>query len=228
MKTVAIIQARMNSERLPGKTLFQISGRPVLQYIIDRLIHCDGIAEIVVATSVMAENDAVDFYCIERKIACHRGPEEDVAKRFIEVIEKYGYESFVRVNGDSPLIDQRLISKGIKIFFNKNYDLVTNVFPRTYPKGQSVEVIKAESFKAAYSKMEEKDDKEHITRYFYSHSNEYEIFNFESGNYYGDIQLSVDTPRDMRVFENIIKKMDRSHWEYSYEDILRIYQNMTE
>ncbi len=76
--------------------------------------------------------------------------------------------------------------------------------------------------------MEEKDDKEHITRYFYSHSNEYEIFNFESGNYYGDIQLSVDTPRDMRVFENIIKKMDRSHWEYSYEDILRIYQNMTE
>jgi len=176
----------------------------------------------------MAENDAVDFYCIERKIACHRGPEEDVAKRFIEVLEKYGYESFVRVNGDSPLIDQRLISKGIKIFFNKNYDLVTNVFPRTYPKGQSVEVIKAESFKAAYSKMEEKDDKEHITRYFYSHSNEYEIFNFESGNYYGDIQLSVDTPRDMRVFENIIKKMDRSHWEYSYEDILRIYQNMTE
>ncbi len=143
MKTVAIIQARMNSERLPGKTLFQISGRPVLQYIIDRLIHCDGIAEIVVATSVMAENDAVDFYCIERKIACHRGPEEDVAKRFIEVLEKYGYESFVRVNGDSPLIDQGLISKGIKIFFNKNYDLVTNVFPRTYPKGQSVEVIKA-------------------------------------------------------------------------------------
>lgn len=226
MKIASIIQARMNSKRFPGKILFSISGKPILQYIIDRLQHCGGIKDIIVATSIKAENDAVEAYCIKNKVACYRGPEDDVAKRFIEASDKYGYKAFVRVNGDSPLIDQRLIEKGIDIFSRKDCDLVTNVYPRTFPKGQSVEVVKVDSLINAYSKMIKKDETEHVTRFFYNHPDEFTIVNFESGNKYGDIQLSVDTQEDMIKVSRIINKMDKPHWDYSYEDVLTIHNHV--
>jgi len=74
--------------------------------------------------------------------------------------------------------------------------------------------------------MSTEDETEHVTRFFYNHSDEFIIVNFESGNRYGDIQLSVDTLDDMAKIDRIINQMDKPHWDYSYEDVLRIYQHV--
>ena len=99
----------------------------------------------------LMDDDKIENFCIEKDIPCFRGPLEDVAKRMLDAAQYYKKDAFVRINGDSPLIDPCIISNAIKIYQNKNYDLVTNVFPRSFPIGQSVEVIRTSTFNKMYN-----------------------------------------------------------------------------
>jgi spore coat polysaccharide biosynthesis protein SpsF (cytidylyltransferase family) len=226
MKIGAIVQVRMDSKRFPGKILFKVRGKPLLQYLIERLNCCRNLDNIIIATSKEDSDTPLSEYCKHNSIFFYRGSLSDVAGRFKQVLDEYKFDAFVRVNGDSPLIDQRLIEKGLNIFLDSKYDLVTNILKRTYPKGQSVEILRADTFRNAYKKMKNIEDLEHVTKYFYKNQNNFEIFNFESGKELGKIQLSVDTPEDMDMFSKIIDKMDKPHWEYTLENILRIYSNL--
>jgi len=228
METIAIVQARMSSQRLPGKVLHEVAGRPMLQYLLERLEHCTLLNDIVVATSSEKSDDAIEIFCKNHNVSCHRGSLSDVAGRFRAVLEACPYDAFVRVNGDSPLLDQRLIEKGIGFFLEGNFDLVTNTLVRTYPKGQSVEILSAATFKKVCEKMREPEDLEHVTRYFYRNKDRFKIFNFESEKELGRIQLSVDTKQDMELFENVIGKMKSPHWEYNLKNILDFYNEISE
>jgi len=212
----------MSSQRFPGKVLHKISGKPMLQYLLERLRLCRSTNDIIVATSTEESDDAIEIFCKRYGVKCYRGSLSDVAGRFKAVLDSYPCDAFVRVNGDSPLLDQRLIDKGIDIFLNEHFDMVTNALVRTHPKGQSVEILRSDIFCDAYGKMRESEDLEHVTKYFYKNQNNFKIFNFESGKNLGGIQLSVDTPDDMAGLEKIVNKMDRPHWEYTFENILDI------
>jgi len=216
----AIIQARMNSDRYPGKVLFNVHGKPLLQYIMESLSMCNSLDQIVVATSVERTDDPLAEFCGFAGISCFRGPLQDVAGRFFGALSKYKFDGFVRVSGDSPLIDYRLVDKAVNIFESYNFDVVTNILERTFPKGQSVEVIRTAIFRSVYPLMETTEQLEHVTRFFYSHQKSFAIYNFESGEKYGDIQLSVDTEDDMRKFQSLVKLMRKPHWEYSFEEIV--------
>jgi spore coat polysaccharide biosynthesis protein SpsF len=226
MEIGAIIQARMSSQRLPNKVLHEVAGKPVLQYLLERLYHCDCLDKIVVATSVDDSDTPIADFCQRENVDFYRGPLADVAGRFDEVLGKYGFDAFIRVNGDSPLLDQRLVEKGVDLFLGGNYDLVTNVLPRTYPKGQSVEVLSTATYRKTYPRMQEAEEKEHVTLYFHKHPEEFRIKNFALPENLNHIQLSVDTWQDMNNFVTIVSKMTRSHWEYKLEDILGIYRSL--
>ena len=225
-RTVAIIQARMSSQRLPHKVLHKISNKPMLQYLLERIDHCDRLDGLVVATSTDTSDDVIEEYCAKNGIECHRGALNDVAGRFNQVLNIYRYYGFVRVNGDSPLLDQRLIDKGISLFLREDFDVVTNVFPRSYPKGQSVEVLKTSTFQKAYQSMREADDLEHVTQFFYKHEDNFRIHNFSLTANLNNIQLSVDTKEDLDLFNGIISSFTRPHWEYTLEDILNICREL--
>lgn len=224
MRIIAIIQARMSSQRLPGKVLFQVKGKPMLQYLLERVERCNTLDSMLVATSVDESDLPIVDFCRKYGVACYRGSLDDVAGRFAEAITRHPCDAFVRVNGDSPLIDPGLIDKGLVLARKEDYDLITNIFPRSYPKGQSVEVAKSQTFIKTYSKMIEQAEKEHVTRFYYSHPDLFSIRNFASDNDYSDIQLSVDTAEDMSNFISIIEKMHKPHWDYSLKDILSLSQ----
>lgn len=226
MRIGAIIQARMSSQRLPNKVLLETAGKPMLQYLLERLEHCDCLDNIVVATSVDDSDTPIADYCRQNGIACYRGSLSNVASRFNEVLDVYHFDAFVRVTGDSPLLDQRLIEKGVSLFLGGDFDLVTNVLPRTYPIGQSVEVLRSVTYQSTYDRMREEEDLEHVTRFFHKHPEEFRIQNFALTENLNHIQLSVDTGQDMDNFVTIASKMTRPHWEYTLEDILRIYQDL--
>ncbi|HJX13219.1 MAG TPA: NTP transferase domain-containing protein [Dehalococcoidales bacterium] len=226
MKFGAIVQARMTSERFPGKVLYEVGGKPMLQYLLERLEHCGGLDGIVVATSAEASDDPLAAFCRRYGVAGYRGDLEDVASRFNDVVREYHFNAFVRINGDSPLLDQRLIEKGLKIFRGGDYDLVTNVMPRTYPRGQSVEVLLADTYRDACVRMREAADREHITRYYYRHPGDFRIRNFSSRRDLSGITLCVDTPEDMDNFAAAVARLNRPHWEYRLGDILRIYRRL--
>ena len=212
----------MSSQRLPDKVLTMVNGKPLLQYLLERLNHCSSIDQTVVATSEDKSDDPIAVFCHEYGALCFRGPLKNVAKRFYMALEKYNLDAFVRVCCDSPMLDQKLIDQGVKLF-NGEYDLVTNILPRSYPLGQSVEVITASTFKKVYEKMSTPDHFEHVTKYYYEKPDEFRIKNFSNKKNLSSYRLVVDTPEDLKRIEKIIGSMTRPHTEYSFDDFIELY-----
>jgi spore coat polysaccharide biosynthesis protein SpsF len=226
MKIGALVQARMGSKRLPGKTLQPVQGKPLLQYLLERLGNAECLDGIVVATSDAEADSQIAAFCTKAGVPVFRGSLFDVAGRVAGALEAHPFDAFVRVNGDSPLLDQRLVDRGIRLFRQGTFDLVTNVHPRTYPKGESIEIVKSSTFSAAYRDMAAGEDLEHVTRYFYKNEGRFRICNFESKKRCRAIQLSVDTPEDMSLFSAIVSRMTRPHWTYTLEEILGIHHSL--
>jgi spore coat polysaccharide biosynthesis protein SpsF len=224
MKTIAIIQARMGSQRLPGKVLHTVLGKAMLSYLIERVRRCDLLDSFIVATTREPTDDALAAFCANMGISCYRGSNLDVARRFFDIVNIYSPDVFVRINGDSPLLDQRLIDRGLGYFHNGDYGIVTNVFPRSFPRGQSVEILRSDIFTKTYPKMVRVEDLEHVTTYFYDHSRDYAILNFSCAEDISDCQLSVDTTQDLVMFERIVFSMDRPHWDYTVDEIVKTYK----
>lgn len=223
MKIGAIVQARMSSRRCPGKVLLKVAGKPLLQYLLERLEKCRSLNSIVVATSTDAADAAIADFCRERGTCSYRGSLTNVAERFKQVLDMYSLDGFVRVNGDSPLLDPILIDKAIAIFLKSDVDIVTNVFERSYPSGQSVEVLRASAFRRGFVCMHNEEDLEHVTRYFYEHGDRFKIMNFKSDRNWSGIHLSIDTADDLDVFAAIVTRMDRPHWQYGVEEVLHLH-----
>ena len=208
MQVAAVVQARMSSQRLPGKVLAQLAGRPALGWLLERL---DGLP-VVVATSTDSSDDTVAAFCAERGVRYIRGPLDDVAGRFALVVEQLGLEAFVRVNGDSPLLDRRLVDRGLELFCETEPDLATNVFPRTFPRGQSVEVVRAETFFAARPEFDA-EDREHVTRFFYRHPERFRIENFAAPEPYDGPGHALDTPADQARLDDWLRARPGGGWE---------------
>jgi spore coat polysaccharide biosynthesis protein SpsF len=217
----AIIQARMSSRRLPNKVLLEVGGKPLIQYLLESLRQ-SRVRDIIVATSVDASDDAIESFCRGIGVKCHRGSLDNVAMRFVETVDAFGLKAFVRVNGDSPLLDYRLVDRAISLYRAGQYDVVTNVLKRSFPKGQSVEVVKSARFKEAYPLMTKDNDREHVTKYFYSHTDDFAIYNFEARENYSAIQLSVDSLEDMERFKAIVAMMTLPHWKYQFRKIVEM------
>lgn len=205
---LAVIQARMSSSRLPGKVLMPLYGEPMLQRVISRVALAKGVDEIIVATSSNPEDASIYEYCVANNIDCFRGSLENVADRFARIINMTCGGGIIRICGDSPLIDPELITESIDHFNDGNYDLVTNIFPRTFPKGQSVEIINPNVFiKAFKEKYFSKTDLEHVTSHFYLNERNYKIYNLANkinNKDFSKIQLSVDTLEDFQMTEKIL------------------------
>lgn len=227
MQIPVIIQARMSSIRLPGKVLRKVNGKPIIEYLISRLQKSNNLKKIIIATSTSTEDDPIVDYCRLRKIEFFRGFLYDVARRFKDVIKQYQLENFIRVCADSPLIDSDIIDTGIEIFRTGDYEIVTNVFERTFPMGQSFEIFNSDIFIKGYRYIRNKFEREHVTKYFYRNSNKFSIYNMKAcGQDHSKINLSIDTEDDLRVFKKILDKIDGSFLKYSWEKIAEIYKSI--
>ena len=141
MATV-IIQARTSSKRFPNKVLKKLFDRQILYFLYLRLKKSKIIKKIIVSTSNLKVDKKIIKICRKNKILFFKGSHKNVISRLYLTAKKFNLNFFVRINADSPVLDMSLVNKGIKIYKSKKVDLVTNVFPRSYPKGQSVEVIR--------------------------------------------------------------------------------------
>ena len=218
---LCIIQARSSSKRLPNKVLMEINGKKIIQHVIDQVLNIINISNLIVATSNNKDDVKVYNYCKKNSINCIKGSLNDVSKRFIKVLEKYKHDSFIRINGDSPLTDPKIIAKAIRIFNDGNYDIVTNVFPRSYPKGMSVEIIKKKILIDNYSKFDSLE-KEHVTSHFYKKYKKFNIKNFSLKKNYSNINLSIDTRDDFYRIKKIINLLGYKNKKILLKDILKL------
>lgn len=215
-----VVQARMSSRRLPGKVLRDLAGRPLLGWLVARLERADAIDELVVATSIEPSDDPVAAWCSAEGVACHRGPLEDVAGRMVAAARAFGLDVLARVSGDSPLLDPGLVDLAIGVWRREQPDLVTNVWPRTFPKGQSVEVFATERLASVHASMTEPGHHEHVTRWFYDHAETLRIVNIRHDPPVGGVDLCIDEPADVGRIEELMARLGHDVLDAGVEQIL--------
>lgn len=197
----AIIQARMSSVRFPGKVLAPISGKPLVDHVLERVQRAVAAEKIVVATSDQPSDDPLAAHVAARGIAVFRGPLEDVFQRFRLCVQEFPCDWFFRICADSPIYNEQLL-RSFLMHTRANVDLVTNVFPRTFPKGHSVELLRTESFVLLDSGKFDANEKEHVTKFYYNHPDRFTIVNVESGNPdLSSLNYCIDTLEDLRRLE---------------------------
>ena len=177
-----------------------------IAYIIKRLKRIRFKKKIILLTSKNKSDDPIIRYCIRNNLSFFRGDLKNVYRRYCDAIKKYKISKFVRINADSPLIDPKIIDKGISIFRKKKFDLVTNCMIRTFPKGQSVEIINSKIFLNNFKNIKSNKHKEHIFLYYYKNKNKFKIYNFKLKKRKNQLNQSIDTLKDYIKIKRFIEQ----------------------
>src|SRR5258708_17620781 len=167
---VAIIQARMGSSRLPGKSLAEIENRPMLWHVVQRVKRARQVARVVVATSVAPADDAIEKMCRENGVVCYRGSETDVLDRFYQVARTEKAAQVVRITADCPLIDPDVIDRVVRRFQWGDLDYASNAMLRTYPDGLDTEICSFSALERAWHEATKASEREHVSPYLRSES----------------------------------------------------------
>ena len=131
MKTIAIVEARMGSTRLPGKVLKEVAGKPMLKHVIDRLKRAKTLSEIIVATSVNERDKLIAELSKRLGVGCFAGSEENVLDRFLKAAEQAGADVIVRVTADCPLIDPNTVDKIVRHHLQSNVDYTQTLIDKS-------------------------------------------------------------------------------------------------
>lgn len=200
-----LIQARMTSARFPGKVLAPLCGRPVIAHVIDRLRMVAGADRVILATSREESDDPLATYaktCLGADV--FRGDLDNVVERFQACLNDAPCEWFIRISGDSPVIDHELVALLLDRA-GADVDLVTNVGVRTFPPGQSVEVIRTSTFLDLEAATLDEDEQEHVTLHYYRRPGQYRIRNVKSSDpSIAERRLVVDCVADLEALSRIL------------------------
>jgi len=197
----AFVQARMSSRRFPGKVLAPFRGRPLLSHLLERLHTVLPKEAVVLATSREGSDDPLARFAAEAGVPLFRGELSGVARRLREALAVYPCDRFFRVCADSPWVDPNLARA---MWEGEPADLVTNVFPRTFPRGRSLELLRSDIFLAQDLSAWDSEALEHVTQFYYRHPERFRIRNIVSP--WGDqsaLRLVVDRPEDLVRLEGM-------------------------
>jgi glutamate-1-semialdehyde 2,1-aminomutase len=221
-KVLAIIQARYNSARFPGKVVKKIGNRSILEILINRLSKSKRISKIIVACSNNPSDKAIVDVCNKLGVNYFIGSEEDVLDRFYNVAKKYKTFAILRITADCPLIDPEIVDEVIYNFFIKNVDYASNVNPPTFPDGLDLEIFKFSALKEAYSKATKSFEREHVTP-FIINNKKFKKFNLSNSKDLSSLRLTLDEKKDFIVIEKIIKNF-KNNLNFDLKNILYFYK----
>ncbi len=228
--TIAIIQARMSSTRLPGKILKEIQGKPMLELLVERLRRCKKLDKIVIATS-NNEKDAATV-ALAKKINCHYfvGDENDVLDRFYQAAKKFQADVIVRITGDCPLHDPKLIDSVIAFYLkNKDkYDYVSNVDPPTFPDGLDMWVFPFKTLERAWKEAKLASEREHVCPYIWNNPHLFRIGHYESKTDYSHLRWTVDDQTDFGFVKSIFDRLYPQRKIFYMRDILDLLEKHPE
>lgn len=195
----------MSSRRFPGKVLAPLAGRPLIAWVAGRVAEAVPKDRIVVVTSTDESDDPLARYVESLGLALFRGDLDNVVRRFQACLQQHPADWIVRICADSPVLDPELITL-LAQGATADFDLVTNVQVRSFPKGQSVEFINARIFAALDPAALSLEEQEHLTQVFYRNPQRYRIRNVVAN----DTALAgqshvVDTLDDMLAMEALVR-----------------------
>jgi len=224
MNTAIIVQARMTSTRLPGKILLEVSGRSLLEYLIERL-RCAHLADQVIIATTTNSGDEPIVECCE-KLGCDhfRGSEDDVLGRYYGAAERYGADLIVRVTSDCPLIDPAVIDEVIGSYQSNQpeYNYVSNTIDRTFPRGMDCEVFSMDTLAEVHHEASASHEREHVTPFIYQNSDRYRIGLVKYHRDESRHRWTVDTPEDFALIKLMLESLKPHQRQFNLEDCLAL------
>ncbi len=208
MKTMVIIQARMGSSRLPGKILMPLGSTDNLTYVIERCKKIDGVSKVLVATSSLSQDDAVEKWCENHQISCYRGSEDDVLNRFIQAAKLYEPDYVIRVTADCPFVDYEMASDMVALMKKEQVDIID--LEGQLPRGLAVEVISYQALQYINEKGHENRHREHVTYYAYEFKEQFTRVSYVADEMRNEpsLRITLDTDADYELLSKIANHFD--------------------
>ena len=228
MSTIAIVQARMGSTRLPGKVLSDLCGTPMLRRVVDRTRRAKLLDDVVIATTDEPQDAAIVDFCQQHDIAHFAGSHHDVLDRYYQAAKKFGADAVVRITSDCPLIDPAVIDVVIRKFRVCSWnDYVSCIVePRAFPRGLDTEAFSFSALETAWQEAKDDACREHVTQYFLRNPKQFEVDGVYSFTNYSSLRWTVDTPEDLQLAETIYRHF--GHDAFSWKDVLHAYDEHPE
>lgn len=209
MRTIVLVQARMGSNRLPGKHLKEVLGKPLIAYLFERLHRIQRKPLVVLNTTVQPKDDILAQWAADHAIPFFRGSEEDVLLRYFHAAQAFSADSILRICGDCPLIDPAVIDKVLDYFIvhSPHLDYVSNTLQRTYPRGMDAEIFSMDALKVAVNEAHQSEEREHVTPYFYRHPDQFHLANVAFDEDMSKYRWTVDTEEDFALVSKLIEEL---------------------
>lgn len=224
MKVAAIIQARMGSTRLPGKSMADIVGYPLLFHVVERLKHIKGVDEIVVATSVSKEDKIILEKAANWGVPSFAGSEEDVLARYVDTAEWIGASIIIRATGDNPLLCPESISQSLAKHIQQGVDYT---FMEDFPLGVGASCVTLKALLRMHSILGELHfHREHVTSFIHENPESFRVESLKAPPYLRrpDLRLTVDTEEDLSLMREIYKRLYRPGEIVDVRDVIRLLE----
>jgi len=217
-RTIAVIQARMGSTRLPGKVLADLAGAPLLARMVERVRAARTVDGIVIATSDQADDAPVRALADELGVGCFAGSAVDVLARMAGAARTFGADPVVRLTADCPLIDPSLIDRCVTTFLGTpgcDHAGLAGAFP----DGLDTEVIAARALFHAAAAAELPSEREHVTPYILNRPDAFACLRIPFPVPLGDLRWTVDEPRDLELVREIYRRLYRPGEIFGWLDV---------
>lgn len=219
-RTVAIVQARMGSVRLPGKVLREIQGEPMLHHVLSRVQRATRLDDLIVATSELKEDNCIAELTSSWGFQTFRGAAEDVLDRYYRAARLSGAELIVRITADCPLIAPDLIDQAIEEMLSSNADYVSNSRPNSsYPEGLDVEIVRFDALQRAWREASLTSEREHVTPYIWKGGHGFSTLQLTCPEPLPRVRLTVDEAADLEFMNELFARVDAGAMPWA--DLLR-------
>ena len=222
----AIIQARLNSNRLNKKILLKIENKNLLEHLFSQLLHSTQIDKKIIATTINKIDDEIENFAKLQNITFFRGNPLNVLDRYYRCAKFFNLETIVRISGDAPLIDPSIVDKTIEYYKKNNFDYVSNFFNRSYPIGTEIEIFSFKTLEKCWMNAKKSSEKEHVTPFIYNHPELFKIGHIEYKKNISHLHWTVDQIEDFKFVELIFKKIKKR--PILMDDILELLENEPE
>lgn len=222
--TLAIVQARMTSTRLPGKVLLPLAGIPMILRQVERISRASTLDGVVVATSDDPSDDALAGVVASAGYPVMRGSLDDVLARYLHVIDALEPDVVVRLTGDCPLTCPEIVDLVVERFHRSSADYMSNTLDPTFPDGLDVEVFTAATLHDLADETLDSDEREHVTLGIYRRPDRFHVENIvdPSGAENADFRWTVDDPADFEFVTQVFNHLYPMKPQFGYADVLNL------
>lgn len=217
---ICIVQARVSSSRLPGKVLKPILGKPMILHELERLKRSKRIDKIVLATSQDESDNGLADMVVADGYEVYRGSLDDVLDRYYQCARTYQTDHVVRITGDCPVIDWRIVDTVIEKHLTEKNDYTS--LSEEYPDGLDTEIVRFSVLEQAWHDARLASEREHVTLYIRNHVDMFQCGQITCSQNLNQMRWTVDEPRDFQFIQQVYEELYPGNTDFAMNDILAL------